>query len=45
MHIHTIAGMAVAALEDGLLPISMFATPFYDKQIHHDYQGTSLYPD
>jgi ribulose-5-phosphate 4-epimerase/fuculose-1-phosphate aldolase len=45
MHIHTIAGMAVAALEDGLLPISMFATAFYDKLAYHDYEGASLYPD
>jgi ribulose-5-phosphate 4-epimerase/fuculose-1-phosphate aldolase len=45
MHTHTRAGMAVAALEDGLLPISMFSTAFYNKISYHDYEGVSLYSD
>lgn len=45
MHTHTRAGMAVAALEEGLLPISMFATAFYEKLGYHEYEGASLYPD
>ncbi len=45
MHIHTVAGMAVAALEEGLVPVSMFSTAFYDKLAYHDYEGASLYPD
>ena len=46
MHTHTPAGMAVAALEDGLLPISMFATAFHGGQLaYHDYEGASLYLD
>ncbi len=31
MHTHTRAGMAIAALKDGLLPISMFATVFHNR--------------
>ena len=45
MHTHTIAGMAVAALDDGLLPISMFATAFQDRLAYHDYEGAALYLD
>lgn len=43
MHTHTRAGMAVAALEDGLLPISMVSTGFFERVAYHDYEGISLY--
>jgi ribulose-5-phosphate 4-epimerase/fuculose-1-phosphate aldolase len=39
-HIHTVAGMAVAALECGLLPISMPSTGFYGKVAYHELEGT-----
>ncbi len=42
MHTHTRAGMAVCALKDGLLPISMVATAFHGKLSNHDYEGPSL---
>ena len=45
MHTHTVAGMAVAALADGLLPVSMFATAFHENVGYHAYEGASLYPD
>lgn len=45
MHTHTTAGMGVAALKEGLLPISMFATVFHNRIGYHDYEGASLYPD
>jgi ribulose-5-phosphate 4-epimerase/fuculose-1-phosphate aldolase len=46
MHTHTPAGMAVAALEDGLVAISMFASAFHgDRLAYHDYEGASLYLD
>jgi len=45
MHTHTRAGMAVAALKEGLLPISMFSTVFHNRIGYHDYEGASLYPD
>ncbi len=41
-HIHTTAGMAVAAQQDGLLPISIMATGYYGKVGYHDYEGPSL---
>ena len=43
MHTHTRAGMAVAALECGLLPISMNATSFHNDLAYHDYEGSTLY--
>jgi len=45
MHTHSRAGMAVAALTEGLLPISMDATLFWGDIAYHDYEGPSLYPD
>ena len=42
MHTHTRAGMAVCALKEGLLPISMVATTFHGKLSYHDYEGPSL---
>ncbi|MBX3503541.1 MAG: class II aldolase/adducin family protein [Alphaproteobacteria bacterium] len=42
MHTHTRAGMAVCALKDGLLPISMVSTAFHGRLSQHDYEGPSL---
>jgi ribulose-5-phosphate 4-epimerase/fuculose-1-phosphate aldolase len=42
MHTHTRAGMAVCALKDGLLPISMVSTAFHGRLSYHDYEGPSL---
>ncbi len=45
MHTHSRAGMAVSALQDGLLPISMNSTAFHGNIGYHDYEGSSLYLD
>jgi ribulose-5-phosphate 4-epimerase/fuculose-1-phosphate aldolase len=42
IHTHTVAGMAVAAQQDGLLPISMYAIGDYERIAYHDYEGPSL---
>ena len=42
MHTHTRSGMAVAALECGLLPISMNATSFHQQIAYHEYEGSTL---
>ena len=42
IHTHTVAGMAIAALQDGLLPISMYALGYYNQVAYHDYEGPSL---
>ncbi|MEO9188559.1 MAG: class II aldolase/adducin family protein [Acetobacteraceae bacterium] len=45
MHTHTRAGMAIAAIKEGLLPVSMFATVFHGRIGYHEYEGASLYLD
>ncbi|VVM96924.1 4-hydroxy-3-prenylphenylpyruvate oxygenase/4-hydroxy-3-prenylbenzoate synthase [Pseudomonas fluorescens] len=42
VHTHTAAGMAVAAQEQGLLPISQHALKFYGKLAYHTYEGIAL---
>lgn len=42
IHTHTAAGMAVAAQEQGLLPISQHALKFYGKLAYHTYEGIAL---
>lgn len=42
IHTHTVAGMAVAAQKEGLLPISMPGTGFWGQVAYHDYEGPSM---
>ena len=42
IHLHSRAGMAVAALERGLLPVNQMSMQFYDRLAYHDYEGISL---
>lgn len=39
MHLHTVAGQAVAAQRDGLLPLSQTAMHLYGDVAYHDYEG------
>ncbi|CAN5540921.1 class II aldolase/adducin family protein [soil metagenome] len=41
-HCHSVNAMAVAALKCGLLPISQFSIPYYNRVSYHDYEGPSL---
>lgn len=46
MHTHTLAGMAVAAQEQGLLPLSQKSMSFYGGITYHVYEGDAgLNPD
>ncbi|MBM3560962.1 MAG: class II aldolase/adducin family protein [Alphaproteobacteria bacterium] len=45
MHTHTRAGMAVAALAEGLQMISMNASGFFEALGYHDFEGPSLHLD
>jgi ribulose-5-phosphate 4-epimerase/fuculose-1-phosphate aldolase len=45
VHLHTINGMAVSALQDGLLPISQPACHFYGKIAYHEYEGIAVHGD
>ncbi|MEV1025221.1 class II aldolase/adducin family protein [Streptomyces sp. NPDC050264] len=42
MHLHTEAGMALSALEEGLLPLTQHAMRFHGKVGYHDYEGIAL---
>jgi ribulose-5-phosphate 4-epimerase/fuculose-1-phosphate aldolase len=42
VHTHTTAGMAIAAVADGLLPISMYALGYHGQVSYHDFEGPSI---
>ncbi|MEQ8666013.1 MAG: class II aldolase/adducin family protein [Rhodospirillales bacterium] len=42
LHTHTVNGMAISAIETGLLPITQHALMFYDNLGYHDYEGIAL---
>jgi ribulose-5-phosphate 4-epimerase/fuculose-1-phosphate aldolase len=44
-HLHTIDGVAVSALKEGLLPISQFAFHFYNRISYHNYDSLTLNGD
>ena len=39
IHTHTVAGMAVACLRDGLLPLVQKGTRFHNRLAYHDFEG------
>ena len=41
-HLHTTAGVAVSAMECGLLPISQFSFHFYNRIAYYDYDSLAL---
>jgi ribulose-5-phosphate 4-epimerase/fuculose-1-phosphate aldolase len=41
-HLHTTAGVAVSAMEEGLLPISQFSFHFYNRHSYHNYDSLAL---
>ena len=38
-HTHTVAGLALSCLEDGLLPMSQTSLMFYERIGYHDWEG------
>ncbi len=41
-HLHTTAGVSVAAMECGLLPLSQFSFHFYNRLSYHSYDSLAL---
>lgn len=41
-HLHTPAGIAVSAMESGLLPLSQFSMHFYNRLAYHAYDSLAL---
>lgn len=45
LHTHSMAGVAVSTLKEGLLPLTQFSMRFHDRVAYHDYEGPALDPD
>jgi ribulose-5-phosphate 4-epimerase/fuculose-1-phosphate aldolase len=41
-HMHTLAGMAVSAQEEGLLPVHMYSHNFHERLSYHEFEGPSM---
>jgi len=41
-HMHTLAGMAVSAQEDGLQPAHMYSHNFWNRLSYHEFEGPSM---
>jgi ribulose-5-phosphate 4-epimerase/fuculose-1-phosphate aldolase len=41
-HMHTLAGMAVSAQADGLLPVHMYSHNFWNRVSYHEFEGPSM---
>ena len=41
-HMHTLAGMAVSAQEEGLLPVHMYSHNFWNRLSYHDFEGPAM---
>jgi len=44
-HMHTLAGMAVSAQEEGLQPVHMYSHNFWQRLSYHDFEGPSMRVD
>lgn len=42
LHTHTVAGVAVSSLEEGLLPLNQWALQFHGRLAYHDFEGIAL---
>jgi ribulose-5-phosphate 4-epimerase/fuculose-1-phosphate aldolase len=41
-HMHTLAGMAVSAQDEGLLPVHMYSHNFHNRVSYHDFEGPAM---
>lgn len=42
LHTHTLAGVAISSLEEGILPLNQWALQFHNRITFHDYEGIAL---
>lgn len=45
LHTHTVAGVAVSSLADGLQPCNQWALQFHQRVTYHDFEGIALNPE
>jgi len=42
LHTHTVAGVAVSSLKEGLQPCNQWALQFYNRVVYHEFEGIAL---
>ncbi|WP_223428110.1 class II aldolase/adducin family protein [Tateyamaria pelophila] len=42
LHTHTVAGVAIASMVEGILPLNQWSMQFYNRVAFHDYEGIAL---
>ncbi len=42
LHTHTVAGVAVSSVKEGVLPLNQWSAQFFDRIAFHDYEGIAL---
>lgn len=42
LHTHTVAGVAVSSIEEGVLPLNQWSAQFFNRIAFHDYEGIAL---
>ncbi len=42
LHTHTVAGVAIASMEEGLLPLNQWSLQFHNRTAYHSYEGIAL---
>lgn len=42
VHTHTVAGVAVSSVDEGLLPLNQWSAQFYGRTAYHPYEGIAL---
>ncbi|AXS41651.1 class II aldolase/adducin family protein [Breoghania sp. L-A4] len=42
LHTHTVAGVAISSMEEGILPLNQWSLQFHDRLAFHDYEGIAL---
>ncbi len=42
LHTHTVAGVAISSMQDGILPLNQWALQFYNRIATHAYEGIAL---
>lgn len=42
LHTHTVAGVAISSMEEGILPLNQWSLQFHKRVAFHDYEGIAL---
>jgi ribulose-5-phosphate 4-epimerase/fuculose-1-phosphate aldolase len=42
LHTHTVAGVAISSMRDGILPLNQWSLQFHNRVAFHDYEGIAL---